>query len=190
MERWSSRTPSRSDHRWPQTALAASLAVVPSLAQVLINRGYRDREPALAFLNPQLRQLHDPFELPDMNAAVDRVLAAIEKRERIVIYGDYDVDGVTSSALLVRVLRAASATVANFLPRRMDEGYGLSADGIARCLKEHKPQLLIAVDCGTTAVEEVARSRDPRRGCRIVIDHHELRRRSCPDRIALVNQNL
>ena len=106
--------------------LAWSLKLPPAIAGVLVNRGYRDADVARAFLNPQLRQLRDPFELPDMEPAVDRVLAAIAGKQRIVIYGDYDVDGVTSSALLYRVLRAAGATVANFLPHRMDEGYGLS----------------------------------------------------------------
>src|SRR5271154_2484030 len=143
--------------RWviakPEPALAETLARELHLAlpiiQVLVNRGYRTVETASSFLNPQLRQLGDPFELPDMDTAVERILAAITKQERIVIYGDYDVDGVTSSALLQRVLQAAGATVANFLPQRAEEGYGLSMDGITRCLKEHKPQLLIAVDCGT-----------------------------------------
>jgi len=91
--------------------------------------------------------LSDPFELPDMDAAVERILAAITNRERIVIYGDYDVDGVTSSALLQRVLQAAGATVANFLPQRGGGRVRVSRGRIARCLKEHKPQLLIAVDC-------------------------------------------
>src|ERR1039458_1575574 len=90
----------------------------------------------------------------------------------IVIYGDYDVDGVTSSALLQRVLQAAGATVANFLPQRAEEGYGLSPDGIARCLKEHKPQLLIAVDCGTSSAREIADLQ--KHGVdTVVLDHHE-----------------
>ncbi len=183
-KRWVIATP---DPALAQT-LAASLAVVPSLAQVLINRGYRDRESALAFLNPQLRHLRDPFELPNMSAAVERVLAGIEKQERIVIYGDYDVDGVTSSALLLRVLLAAGAVVNNFLPHRVDEGYGLSADGIAHCLKESKPSLLIAVDCGTTAVAEISNLKSQGVDV-IVLDHHEPVA-ELPDCIALVNPKL
>ena len=146
--------------RWiiatPDSALrgrfARELDLPLGLAAVLVNRGFRDEESARQFLNPQLRQLSDPFELPDMAAAVDRVLAAIDRRERIIIYGDYDVDGVTSTALLWRVLHAVGATVENFLPHRMTEGYGLSAGGISRCLRECKPDLLIAVDCGTSSV--------------------------------------
>ena len=120
-----------------------------------------------------------------MTAAVDRVLSAIEKQERIVIYGDYDVDGVTSSALLLRVLLAAGAVVDNFLPHRMDEGYGLSRDGLARCLKEYKPALLMAVDCGTSSCEEIAELKQQGIDT-IVLDHHEPPPR-LPDCVALVN---
>src|SRR5208282_4048459 len=178
--------------RWviakPEPALAQALAgelhlAVP-LAQVLINRGQGDADQASQFLNPQLRQLGDPFDLPDMSAAVDRILAAIERKERITIYGDYDVDGVTSSALLQLVLRAAGAVVTNFLPHRMDEGYGLTQDGIARCVKEHQPQLLLAVDCGTSSVREIADLR--KRGVdTIVLDHHEPAE-ELPECVALV----
>ena len=123
-----------------------------------------------------------------MAAAVDRVLSAIERQERIVIYGDYDVDGVTSSALLLRVLLAAGAVVDNFLPHRMDEGYGLSRDGLARCLKESKPALLIAVDCGTSAFAEIADLKSQGVDV-IVLDHHEPAA-ELPDCIALVNPKL
>ena len=152
--------------------LARQLDLPAPLAQALVNRGYRDETAAQRFLQPQLRQLTDPFALPDMLPAVERILAAIKKGERIVIYGDYDVDGVTSSALLVNVLRAAGATVANFLPHRLDEGYGLSAEGLARCVAEHRPQLLIAVDCGTSSVVEIAGLNAQGINV-IVLDHHE-----------------
>jgi len=151
-----------------QQTLARELYLPASLAQVLVNRGHREVAGARAFLSPQLRQLADPFELPDMAAAVERISAG----GRIVIFGDYDVDGVTSSALLTRVLSAAGMTVANFLPHRMDEGYGLSADGIARCVKEHKPDLLIAVDCGTSSPNEIAGLKKAGVDV-IVLDHHE-----------------
>jgi single-stranded-DNA-specific exonuclease len=179
--------------RWaiaePEPALAQMLArelhLALPLAQVLVNRGHRDVETASRFLSPQLRQLGDPFDLPEMKQAVDRILTAIEKKERIVIYGDYDVDGVTSSALLQRVLQAAGATVANFLPHRMDEGYGLSQDGIARCVKEHDPQLLVAVDCGTSSVREIADLKKHKIDT-IVLDHHEPPT-PLPQCVALVN---
>jgi single-stranded-DNA-specific exonuclease len=152
--------------------LTRELSLPASVAQVLINRGFRDLETARKFLNPQLRQLRDPFELPDMTAAVNRLRAAITGQQRIVIYGDYDVDGVTSSALLYRVLHAAGATVTNFLPHRMDEGYGLSDDGVTRCVKEHRPELLVAVDCGTSSAREIAGLKE--QGVDVVVlDHHE-----------------
>ncbi len=165
--------------------LARELHLALSLAQVLVNRGFRDADRASQFLNPQLRQLGDPFELPRMDRAVDRILRAIENKERIVIYGDYDVDGVTSSALLQLVLRAAGATTTNFLPHRMDEGYGLTEDGIARCLKEHRPQLLLAVDCGTSSAHEIANLKKQKVDT-IVLDHHEPAEQ-LPDCVALVN---
>jgi single-stranded-DNA-specific exonuclease len=181
MKRWviASSEPALSE------TLARELHLALPLAQVLVNRGFRDTDRASQFLNPQLRQLGDPFDLPGMTLAVDRILRAIEDKERIVIYGDYDVDGVTSSALLQLVLGAAGATVTNFLPHRMDEGYGLTEDGIARCLKEQPPQLLLAVDCGTSSVREIADLKK-REVDTIVLDHHEPAEK-LPDCVALVN---
>ena len=165
--------------------LARELRISKPFANVLVNRGIRDVNSAQRFLNPQLRQLADPLALPDMRLAVERILAAIEKKHQIIIYGDYDVDGVTSSALLFRVLRAAGARVENFLPHRMDEGYGLTTDGVARCLKEHNPELLVAVDCGTSSCNEIADLAE--RGIdTIVLDHHEPPA-ELPECVALVN---
>ena len=152
--------------------LAQQLGVPVPLAQVLVNRGYRDAAAAQQFLKPQLRQLTDPFNLPDMAQAVDRIRIALHQQERIVIYGDYDVDGVTSSALLVTVLRAAGAQAENFLPNRREEGYGLSAEGLARCCAEFRPRLLIAVDCGTSSSAEIAELKAQGIDV-IVLDHHE-----------------
>ena len=179
--------------RWiiatPDPALVAmlsrELALPGPLAQVLVNRGYRDTEAAAQFLGPQLRRLEDPFALPDMAAAVDRILVAIERHERIVIYGDYDVDGVTSSALLWRVLRAAGGDAEVFLPHRVEEGYGLSPDGVARCVQERRPELLVAVDCGTSSAEEIARLRQQGVDT-VVLDHHEPSA-ELPECAALVN---
>ena len=166
-------------------ALARQLGWPVALAQALVNRGYRDEAAARRFLQPQLRQLADPFCLPDMRLAVERIQTAIRHHERIVIYGDYDVDGVTSSALLVNVLRAAGATVQNFLPNRRAEGYGLSAEGLARCGTEHQPQLLIAVDCGTSSRLEIAGLKVQGIDV-IVLDHHEPPA-ELPECVALVN---
>jgi single-stranded-DNA-specific exonuclease len=165
--------------------LAGQLGVSVFTAELLIRRGFGEAEKAAQFLDPRLKSLRDPFLLPDMEAAVERVLGALERGERIVLYGDYDVDGVTSLALLTRVLRACGAEAAHFLPHRINEGYGLSAEGVVRCLEEHRPALLLAVDCGTTSVAEIASLRAAGVDV-IVLDHHQ-----CPTELpvcaALVN---
>lgn len=166
-------------------SMARELVLARPLAQVLINRGYRDVESASRYLNPQLRLLTDPFDLPDMSRAVEAVLAAVASGQRIVVYGDYDVDGITSTTFLVKALQAAGGKVSSFLPHRMDEGYGLSREGISRCFAELQPELLIAVDCGTTSVAEVAAMKT--KGVNtIILDHHEPPS-ALPDCLALVN---
>ena len=147
------------------------------------------------FLRPRLRSLSDPFLLPQMRAAVARILAAVDRQERIVLFGDYDVDGVTSLALLNEMLRAYGATPELFLPLRMEEGYGLSAESVERCLEQHQPQLLVALDCGTASTGEIAELN--KRGVAvIVLDHHQPSqgygsadeaKSVLPDCVALVN---
>src|SRR5829696_6053110 len=136
--------------------LVRELGLPPFVAELLCRRGFSTPDLASPFLEPRLKTLSDPFLLPNMEAAVQRLLAAIDAGERIVLYGDYDVDGVTSLAIFTRVLQAYGATVSSFLPSRMDEGYGLSHEGVRRCMEEHRPQVLVAVDCGTSSVTEIA----------------------------------
>jgi single-stranded-DNA-specific exonuclease RecJ len=138
-----------------------------------------------AFLRPRLGSLSDPFLLPQMHAAVSRILTALDRQERIVLFGDYDVDGVTSLAFLAEMLRAYGGAPELFLPLRMEEGYGLSPESVERCLGQYRPQLLVAVDCGTSSVNEIADLK--RRGVDvIVLDHHEPKS-ALPDCVALVN---
>ena len=171
-----------------ETALAEDLRLDPTLAALLCQRGITCGEDAQRFLFPKLKTLTDPFLLPNMRAAIERILAALDRRERIVLYGDYDVDGVTSLALFARVLRAFGAEPRTFLPLRMDEGYGLSFDGVDRCLTECKPQLLIALDCGTCSCAEIKTLRA--RGVDVIVfDHHECKGET-PDCLALVNPKL
>jgi single-stranded-DNA-specific exonuclease len=158
---------------------------LPCITRLLQRKGLLNDEQATDFLRPRLRRLSDPFLLPDMRPAVDRILSAITSHERIVLYGDYDVDGVTSLALLNEMLCAYGAAPALFLPSRMEEGYGLSAEGIERCWETYQPQLLIAVDCGTGSCAEVAEIR-ARGADVIVLDHHEPKG-ALPDCIAVVN---
>jgi single-stranded-DNA-specific exonuclease len=168
--------------------LSRDAGVAPWIAECLVRRGISEPDAAARFLQPRLRSLSDPFLLPAMEAAVARLLAAIDRRERIVLYGDYDVDGVTSLTILTRLLRAYGAEVATFLPHRVDEGYGLSADGVARCVEEKRPQLLVAVDCGTTAVAEISRLKESNVDV-VVLDHHEAKD-ELPAAVAIVNPKL
>ena len=169
-------------------SLAAQLKISSLLAQCLLNRGMSEPVAIKNFLAPRLKNLADPFLLPNMDAAVTRLLAAREHDEPLVIFGDYDVDGVTSTALLVEVLRALGWQVEFYLPHRMDEGYGLSRDGVENCLKKFPVKLLLAVDCGSTAVETIAWLRE--RGVDvIVLDHHQVSN-PAPAAVALVNPQL
>ncbi|MEO6848698.1 MAG: single-stranded-DNA-specific exonuclease RecJ [Chthoniobacterales bacterium] len=161
------------------------LAVPSFIAEWLLRRGLENNEQADGFLHPRLKTLGDPFTLPGMRQAVDRIDAALRRKEKIVLYGDYDVDGVASLALLTRFLRAFGASVECFLPVRADEGYGLSPAGLRRCFEDYSPTLLIAMDCGTNAVDEIAEIR--RLGVDvIVLDHHEPQP-TLPDCVAIVN---
>ena len=165
--------------------LASSLKVPPLLAQCLLNRGLSELPSIEHFLAPRLKNLSDPFLLPDMEIAVERLFRAREQKEAVVIFGDYDVDGVTATALLLEVLRSLGWRVEFYLPNRMEEGYGLSADGVENCLKKFPTTLLLAVDCGSTAVETIASLRA--RGVDvIVLDHHQISS-PAPDAVALVN---
>ena len=153
--------------------LAAQLSLSPLLAQCLLNRGFDTPEVIRHFLAPRLKQLADPFLLPNMAAAVDRLLRAHEHEEPLVIFGDYDVDGVTSTTILVETLRRLGWRAEAYLPSRMDEGYGLTRDGVENCLKKFPVKLLLAVDCGSTAVESIAWLKE--RGVDvIVLDHHQV----------------
>jgi len=157
----------------------------PCIAGLLRRKGLVTDEQATEFLRPRLRRLSDPFLLPQMRAAVDRIGRAIDAGESIVLYGDYDVDGVTSLALLHEMLCAYGAKPALFLPSRIEEGYGLSWEGIERCWQTHQPALLIAVDCGTSSAAEIAGI--GARGAEvIVLDHHEPKA-ELPLCVALVN---
>lgn len=166
-------------------AVAETLDISCPVAQAVVARGYGDGESARAFLNPSLKNISDPFGLPGMQAAVDRLCRAISKREKIVVFGDYDADGVTATALLVRVLRKLGATVEAFLPHRVDDGYGLSVEAAARCLEQYAPPLLVTVDCGTSAVEAVQLA--AQKGTDVVITDHHLPGRELAPACAVVN---
>jgi single-stranded-DNA-specific exonuclease len=179
--------------RWspapPQPLLAGQLAnalsISPLLAQCLLNRGLSETAQLGAFLEPRLRNLADPFLLPDMELAVDRLFKAREQNEPLVIFGDYDVDGVTSTALLIEVLRHFGWNASYYVPRRSEEGYGLSREGTENCLRKYPVSLVLAVDCGSTAVDSIAWLRE-RKVDVIVLDHHQVSSHR-PAALALVN---
>lgn len=163
----------------------ADCEVSSLLAQCLLNRGHSDPEQVNTFLDPKLKNLADPFLLPDMQLAIERLVVARENGEAIVVFGDYDVDGVTSTALLLETFNALGFSVNGYLPNRMDEGYGLSSEGAANCLEKFPVKLLVAVDCGSTSVEQIGCLNE--RGVDvIVLDHHQISD-PAPKAVALVN---
>src|SRR3954449_6708387 len=152
-------------------SLAAALKISPVVAKLLCQRGLADPELADRFLNPSVDHLHDPMLLADMGIAVERILAAIARREKIAIHGDYDVDGVTSTVILRRSLELLGADVTHFIPERLKDGYGLQPIAIER-LHADGVALIISVDCGIRGAEAGRRAREL--GVDLIItDHHE-----------------
>ena len=151
--------------------LAAALQVSPITARLLCIRGLGELDRAQRFLSPSLRDLHDPFALADMRAAVARIEAAIARRERIAIHGDYDVDGVTSTVILRRALELLGADVTHFIPERLRDGYGLQPASLDRLAAEGV-RLVISVDCGIRGADAARHARAL--GLDLIItDHHE-----------------
>jgi single-stranded-DNA-specific exonuclease len=151
--------------------LAAALGVAPIVARLLCQRGLSDPEVAARFLNPSLDHLHDPYLLADMRPAVERIQAAIARRERIAIHGDYDVDGITSTVILKRALEMLGADVVHFIPERLKDGYGLQPAAVER-LHAEGVALIVSVDCGIRGAEAGRRAKEL--GVDLIItDHHE-----------------
>lgn len=165
--------------------ITQALGIHPLLAQCLVNRELTDPEEVRSFLNPKLADLAAPELIPNMGPAVQRLFRAREKGEAVVVFGDYDVDGITSTTLLLDSLNSLGWRIAGYLPDRMDEGYGLTPDGVANCLSQHSPNLLIAADCGTNSVEVITSLKDQDVDV-IVLDHHQAYEPH-PPAVALVN---
>lgn len=147
------------------------LGISPVVAEILAQRGFRQPEEAIEFLRPTLLNLFSPFCLHDMSKAIERLSLALERKEKVLVYGDYDVDGVTSTTLLYKVLRDLGFQAVAYIPNRQDEGYGLHAGAIERAAKAGVC-VLITVDCGVTAVSEVDLARTL--GIDVIVtDHHE-----------------
>lgn len=152
--------------------LAAEVGISPFAAQLLINRGIKTAAEAQSYLYPSLDELHSPFKLADMDKAIERIHKAISRGEKICIYGDYDTDGTTATALLLNTFRQMDVLVDSYIPNRFGEGYGLSEDTVEKIHQKNNAKLLITVDCGITSVKEVALANELGMDV-IVTDHHQ-----------------
>ena len=153
-------------------------------SRILINRGIDDIESAQIFLNPSIEKLFDPFKLKDMDKAVERIERAISSNERITIYGDYDVDGMTSCAVLYNFFQSKDCPVDVYIPTRQDEGYGINCKAIEN-LHERGTQLIISVDCGITSLSEVKYAKEL--GIDMIITDHHQCASTLPEAIAVIN---
>ncbi len=166
------------------SALAAELGLLPETAALLLERGVTTREMARDFFRPSIDLFHDPFLLPDMDKAVCRVEEALTAGEKILVYGDYDVDGITSTALLVLYLRERGADPGYLIPDRQKEGYGISEDAV-RGIADSGVRLLITVDNGVSAAREVALAASL--GVDTVVTDHHTPTGQLPPALAVVN---
>ena len=166
-------------------ALAADLNALPhALARSLALRGVRSYDDAHTFFRPSLGRLHDPYRMRDMDRAVARVAAAIRSGERVMVYGDYDVDGTTSTAMMTTFLQSQGLEVSFFIPNRFEHGYGLSEAGIDVAVAR-EVSLIVALDCGITAVDETEYARS--KGIEIVICDHHTPGATIPDAAAVLD---
>jgi single-stranded-DNA-specific exonuclease len=187
----------RSEKRWltadadPQVAdgIAQSYGFSRAMARALVTRGLVDHDEIDKFLLPRLADLTDPFDLPGMTVAVDLILSHIEQGSSILVYGDYDVDGVTATALMIQVLSGLGAVAVPFLPHRIEDGYGLGIETLHRCIENYHPNLIITVDCGTSSVDAVREA--ARLGIDVIVtDHHEPAAEGVAEACAIVNPKL
>lgn len=166
------------------SALTESLELSPVVVTLLAGRGISTREEGQAFLNPSLSSMPDPFLMKGIEAAVTRLCEALVRSEKICVYGDYDVDGITGTALLVSFLRLTGFNCGYFIPNRFDDGYGLNADALKRVI-DTGATLILSVDCGITSVAEAEFCRQ--HGADLIITDHHSPKDSLPDACAVVN---
>ncbi len=184
MKRWITTT---FDHE-KANELAHVMHLPLPLATILVNRGYSAGQEVARFLNPRLCDIRDPFLLPDMDKAGERIWRAIEREEAICIHGDYDADGITATTILVQVLSALGGRVTPVLPNRLSDGYGLTPETVERCVSDAGAQLIITVDCGIGASNAVEHARSLDVDV-VVTDHHESTA-ELPPAVAVVNPKL
>ncbi len=164
--------------------LSAELGIDPVLASLLVTRGVQTFEEARSFFRPNLDALHDPFLMKDMSNAVERLEKAISKNEKILVYGDYDVDGTTAVALVFSFIRRLTSFVDFYIPDRYDEGYGVSQKGIDWAA-ENGFSLIITLDCGIKAIDKVAYAKS--KGIDVIICDHHLPEQELPQAVAVLD---
>lgn len=167
--------------------LAKSLQISPITAQILVNRGIENETEANLFLNCTLFDLPSPYLMKGMDRAVERIKKALENNERIAIYGDYDVDGVTSTALLYSFLKVLKANVTYYNPDRLKEGYGINIDAVKK-LAEQGVSLIISGDCGITAVKEIEQAKEL--GVEFIVTDHHQPPQELPQAVSILNPKL
>ena len=181
--KWTYEEPT-ADETAAATALAREVNIHPALGRLLLKRGIKTATEARRFFRPQLSDLHDPFLMNDMQVAVDRLNQALGRKEHIMVYGDYDVDGCTAVALVYKFLSQFYSNIDFFIPDRYEEGYGISRKGIDFAA-EMGVKLIIVLDCGIKAVEEVAYARE--KGIDFIICDHHVPDDELPPAVAILN---
>ena len=167
--------------------LQSSLSCPQVIANLLLQKDIKFKEEAQEFFNPDIENCHDPYKFQDMDKTVNRILDAIDKKEKIVIYGDYDVDGTTATSILLIGLKKIGADVDFYIPNRMIEGYGLSMSGNSAVLKK-KAQVVITVDCGINAIDEANHFKQ--KGVDVIITDHHTPKEILPDAFAIIDPKL
>lgn len=183
-KRWTISEPFSEELTLQKKQVVEAIKCPEMIAEMLIRKNLTDPIEINKFFNPSLDDSHDPFLFPDMAKAVDRIIEAIERKEFITIYGDYDVDGTTSTSLLYLGLKKINAVIDFYIPHRMIDGYGLSLSGVDQ-LKENGTQLIISVDCGINAIEEVEQIN--KLGIDIIITDHHNPKEVLPAAYAIIN---
>ncbi len=181
--KWNYRPPTQ-EQREAAKALAKEIGISPILCKLLLERGITSAAEAKRFFRPQLSELHDPFLMKDMSRAVERLNKAMGKKERILVYGDYDVDGTTAVALVYKFLQQFYSNIDYYIPDRYNEGYGVSKKGIDYAY-ETGVKLVIVLDCGIKAVEEITYAKE--KGIDFIICDHHVPDEALPPAVAILN---
>lgn len=183
INKWNFRTPTKEELH-SRDILAEELGLSPVIALLLVQRGLTSSEEVKKFFKPNLNDLHDPFLMPDMDKAVKRLNKALGNKERILIYGDYDVDGTTAVSLVFKYLRPYSSTLEYYIPDRYDEGYGISYKGI-NFAADNSITLVISLDCGIKAIEKIEYAKT--KGIDFIICDHHMPDATLPDAVAVLD---